>query len=206
MSLQPNNNQFKSNINTVTCTDGLAPLHCVEILPPLVDPEHRACDAHQLEQVPDAEGLGLEDGLQEREVDDARLAHQRAQHRVVEHLVSEKGQFPPQNGLALAAARQGVEHVEKHKAGECHGRVVSRHDARALARIVNVIDIPHLVDVNQQSAEHDEQRRREHPLDERLGKDSSRLRARRTRHDGRIDRLNTQRLRGRTVHKDVYRN
>lgn len=120
----------------------------MQIFAAFIHPEHRTGNEDQLDQRPEAESLGLEDALQEGQVDHAGLAGQGAKNSVIEHLVSEQRHFTAQDGLTLAAAAQCVEHVEENEAGECHGGVVRGDDAGALLDWAAVGDIAHLVDVD----------------------------------------------------------
>lgn len=84
----------------------------MQVLAAFIRPEHRTGNADQLEKGRETESLGLEDALQERQVYHTSLAGQGAENSVIEHLVSEQRHFTAQNGLALTAAGQCVEHVE----------------------------------------------------------------------------------------------
>lgn len=100
--------------------------------------------------------LRLEHPLQEREIDDTRLAGQRSKYGIIEHLVSEDTDLATEHRLTLATACQRVEHVEQNKASESHGGVVGCHYSGSLAR-VHIIIIAHFVDVYSESTEHDHQ-------------------------------------------------
>ena len=160
-----------------------------------IDPKDRAGDASQQDQVPRSQSFGLEDALQEGEVNDGHLAQKAAADGEVEHAVAHDLQLPAQHAFPLAAARQGVEHVEKHKAGECHRGIPGGHSAVC----------GHLTDVDDDSAKHDDRCRGQDALDQCAGEHSSVLRSRRAGHDCGIDRLDAQRLRGWPVHENICR-
>lgn len=162
-------------------------------LPPLIDPEHRTSNTHQGQQIPEPQRLRLKDALQERQVHDRHLAREAARDGVVKHLVREETDLAPQDALGLAAAGQGVEHVEEDEAGEGHGGVAGRD---------GVVD-GHLADVDGERAEHDDRGRGEDALDEASRQDAGGSGAGRPGHDGGVDRLDAEGLRGGAVHEDV---
>jgi len=203
---QIQNSKSKLNIDTVPRAHGPPPFHGVVVLSRLVYPENGTGNAYQLEQMPQAEGLCLEDALQERQVYNAGLAREGAEDGVVEHLVTEEGQLAAEHGLALAAAGQRVEHVEEDEAGEGHGGVVGGDHARAFARVLIVVNVTHLVDIYGKRAKHDERGGGEDALDKRLCEHPSCLGARWTAHDGRVDRFDAERLCGRAIHQNICHN
>lgn len=115
-------------------------------LPPLIDPENRTSSTHQSNKIPKPQCLRLKDALQERQIDDSHLARQAARDSIIEHLIREQTDFAAEDALGLAAAGQGVEHVEEDEAGEGHCGVAGRD---------GVID-GHLADVDGEGAEHDD--------------------------------------------------
>lgn len=125
-------------------------------LPPFVHPKHRTGNPGQEDQIPRAQRFGLENALQEGQVDDGHLAQEAAAHGEVEHPVAHDRHLPPQHAFALAAARHGVEHVEEDEAGECHGRVARGHGAVH----------GHFADVDDNGAEHDDGCRSQDALDQ----------------------------------------
>lgn len=144
----------------------------MEVLATLIDPEHGTGNADQLGQRAKAESLRLEDALEEWQVDHTGLAGQGAKNCVVEHLVPEEWKFAAQDGLAFAAAGQGVKHVEQDEAREGHCGIVGGHHARSLAQWLPVGDVTHLMDVDSECANHDDHGGCENALDERLGEHS----------------------------------
>lgn len=128
-------------------------------LPPLIHPKHRARNPHQKHQIPQPQPLRLKNPLQKRQVDHRHLAQQAAPDREIEHPVADEVQLPAQHALALAAARQRVEHVEEDEAGEGHGGV---------ARGNGVVE-GHLADVDDEGAQHDDGGGGEDALDEGAG-------------------------------------
>lgn len=192
-----------SNINTIPNAQPATAAHGMKILAALIDPKHRAGNANKLEQRGKAQRLGLENALQEREVDDAGLAEKGAEHGVVEHLVSEEGEFAAEDGFTLAAAGQGVEHVEEDEAGEGHGRVVGGYDARPFAEGLAVVEVAHLVDVDGECAHHDDHGGGENSLDEGFREHSRRLGPRGPVHDRGVYGLNSERLGRGAIHENV---
>lgn len=175
----------------------------MQVLAALIDPKHRAGNANKLEQRGKAQRLGLEETLQERQVDDTGLAGQGAEHGIVEHLVSEEGKFAAEDGLAFTAAGQGVEHVEEDEAGEGHGGIVGSYYARPFAKGLAVVEVAHFVDVDGECANHDDHGRGEHSLDEGFREHSRRLGTRRPVHYRGVYRLDSQRLGRGAIHEDV---
>ncbi len=166
----------------------------IDPLPPLIDPENRTGNTHQRQQIAQPQRLRLEDALQERQIDDSHLARQAAGDGIIEHLIREQADFAAQDTLGLAAARQGVEHVEEDEAGEGHGGVAGRD---------GVVD-GHLADVDGERAEHDDRGRGEDALDEAARQDAGGFGARGARHDGGVDGLDAEGLGGGAVHEDVF--
>lgn len=165
------------------------------ILPPLIDPKHRARNARQKHQIPRAQPLRLEYPLQEGQVNHRHLPQQAAPHGEIEHAVADEVQLPAQHALALAAAGQRVEHVEEDEAGEGHGGV---------ARVDGVVD-GHFADVDDDGAKHDDGGGGEDALDEGAGQDAGGAGAGGAGHDGWVDGFDAEGLRGGAVHKDVWR-
>lgn len=165
------------------------------ILPTLIHPKHRARNARQKHQVPRRQPLGLKNPLQKWQVNHRHLAQQAAPNGEIKHLVADEVQLPAQHALALAAAGQRVEHVEEDEAGEGHGGV---------ARVDGVVD-GHFADVDDDGAEHDDGGGGEDALDEGAGEDAGGAGAGGAGHDGWVDGLDAEGLRGGAVHKDIWR-
>ena len=64
----------KSDVGTIPRADSAAAAHSMQIFATFIDPEHRAGEENQLDNGCEGERLGLEDALQERQVDDTGLA------------------------------------------------------------------------------------------------------------------------------------
>lgn len=150
--------------------------------PPLIDPKDRTGQDQQRQQIPQIQGLGLENPLQKGQIDDGQLPGQTARHGVIEHFVAPQFDLSPQHAFALAAARQGVEHVEEDEARERHGGVAGRDG----------VVVGHFADVDDHGAEHDDGGRSKYTLDQRPGEDTSVFGTRRPGHDGGIDWLNAE--------------
>lgn len=82
--------------------------------------------------------------MEKRYVDDRHLPQQAASDREAEHAVPGQTQFAAQHAFALASTCEGVEHVEKHKAGEGHGGVAG----------ADCMIKGHLADVYDESTQH----------------------------------------------------
>lgn len=163
-------------------------------LPPLIDPENRTGNTHQGQQIAQPQRLRLKNPLQERQIDDRHLARQAAGDSVIEHLIGKQADLAAQDALGLAAAGQGVEHVEEDEAGEGHGGVAGRD---------GVVD-GHLADVDGERAEHDDRGRGEDALDEAARQDAGGFGAWGPGHDGGVDGLDAEGLGRRAVHEDVF--
>lgn len=192
-----------SNINTIPHAQSTATAQSTQVLAPLINPEHRAGNANKLEQRSQAQRLGLENALQEGQVDDAGLAGERAQHGIVEHLVAEEGEFAAEDGLAFAAAGEGVEHVEEDEAGEGHGGVVGGYHAGPFAEGLAVVEVAHFVDVDGECADHDDHGGGENSLDEGFGEDSRCFGARGAVHDGGVYGLDSEGLGRGAIHENI---
>lgn len=190
-------------IDTVPSTQTAPAAERMQVLAALVDPEDRASKADQLEQRSEAKSLGLEDALEEGQVDDAGLASERAHHGIVEHFVTEKRQLAAQDGLAFATAGQRVEHVEEDETRECHGSVVSSDNPGTLVKGLAVGDVAHFVDIDGESANHDHQGRGQNSLDERACKNAGVLGTWGAVHDRGVNGLNTEGLRRWAIHKNI---
>lgn len=164
-------------------------------LPTLIHPKHRTRNTRQKHQVPRRQPLGLENPLQKRQVDHRHLPQQAAPNGEIKHLIADKVQLPAEHALALAAAGERVEHVEEDEAGEGHGGV---------ARVDGVVD-GHFADVDDDGAEHDDGGGGEDALDEGAGEDAGGAGAGGAGHDGWVDGLDAEGLRGGAVHEDIWR-
>ena len=188
-----------------------------QVFPRLVDPEHRARDTQQPQNVQSPQRLCLKHALQKRQVDDAGLAGETAGDGVVEHLVAEELNLAGEDGLRFAPAGQRIEHVEEDEGGEGHGGVAAGDgvlgtafeeggggavDVEAGGGVV--VDQDHLADVDGERAEHDDHGGGEDTAEEGFGEDVGAARPRGLGHDARVDGLDAEGLRGGTVHEDVW--
>ena len=190
-----------------------------QVFPRLVDPEHRARDAQQPQNVQRPQRLRLKHALQKGQVDDTELPGETAGDGVVEHLVAEELDLAEQDGFRFGAAGERVEHVEEDEGGEGHGGVAAGHGelGAAVEEIGGggggvdvekgggvVVDQDHLADVDGERAEHDDHGGGEDAAEEGFGEDVGAARSRGLGHDTRVDGFDAEGLRGGAVHEDIW--
>ena len=175
-----------------------------QILPKFVNPEHRARNTNQTNQVPKFQTLGLKHVLQKGQVYDAGLTEQGAQDGIIEHFVSGQGHLAAEDGLGFTSAGEGVEHVEEDETGECHGGVAAGDDAGTDAGDF-VCVVGHFVDVDGQGAEHYYGGGCEDAAKEGFGEDAGVFGSWGAEHYGWVDGFYSQGLSGGSVHEGVQR-
>lgn len=158
----------------------------------LRDNEHRGGERDQEEYIVGGERLRLEYHLERRKIDDEHLANDREGNGQQEHPIG--GQPNGEDTLRLRATGERIEHVEEHKARECHGRIPLRLAQRAVG---------HLALEHPESAQHNDAGAQQHIDHHRLCDHRLLDVARLLLEHIMIHGLHAQRLCRRSIHYDI---